>query len=142
MKSTAIKRKLAASFSPALSVRIKGLRQRIHVEGTTSVQFLSGFSPPQTDCMAAIFQAFLEMRELKETYLDVDENCSERTIEPRNLELHNPVWYLDAWDREKDAVRFFRCDRIQGVSLEETPFSERSYVFFESAITRMGEATI
>lgn len=142
MNSTAIKRKLAASFSSTLRDRIKGLRQRIHVAGTTSVQILSSFSPPQTDCMAAIFQAFLEMRELKITYMDVGGHCSERTIEPHHLLLCNPVWYLYAWDREKNAVRCFRCDRIQSASLEDMPFSERSYNFFESAIARMGAATI
>ncbi|PCI05058.1 MAG: hypothetical protein COB78_00045 [Hyphomicrobiales bacterium] len=55
MNFTSIKRKLTSSFSSTLRDRIKGLRQRIHVAGTTSVQIFSSFSPPQTDCMAAIF---------------------------------------------------------------------------------------
>lgn len=105
MNSASIRRKLAASFSSTLRDRIKGLRQRIHVGGTTSVQILSGFTSPQTDCMAAIFQTFLEMKKLNITYKDVDGNCSKRTIEPHHLLLCNPVWYLYAhspsWPRLK-----------------------------------------
>lgn len=142
MNSASIKRKLTASFSSTLRDRIRGLRQRIHVGGTTSAQILSSFTPPQTDCMAAIFQAFLEMRTLKMTYMDVDGNHSERTIEPHHLLLCNPVWYLYAWDGEKNALRCFRCDRITGASLEETSFPERPYHLFEDAITSMGAATI
>ncbi|PCI05059.1 MAG: hypothetical protein COB78_00050 [Hyphomicrobiales bacterium] len=82
------------------------------------------------------------MQKLRITYIDVDGNCSERTIEPHHLLLCNPVWYLYAWDSEKDAVRCFRCDRIQSTSFEETPFPERPYHFFESAIASMGAATI
>ena len=140
--STSIKRKLTASFSSTLRDRIQGLRQRIHVGGTTSVQIFSSFSPPQTDCMAAIFQAFLEMRTLKMTYTDVDGNHSERYIEPHHFLLCNPVWYLYAWDSEKDALRCFRCDRITGAYLEEASFPGRSYHLFEDAITSMAAATI
>lgn len=142
MNSTSIKRKLAASFSPTMRDRIKGLRQRIHVGGTTSVEIFSSFAPPKTDCMAAVFQAFLELRELTIAYVDVDGNPSRRTVEPHHLLLCNPVWYLYAWDREKDALRCFRCDRLQSATLDDRPFKQRPYDLFESAITRMGAATI
>lgn len=142
MNSTSIKRKLAASFSPTMRDRIKGLRQRIHVGGTTSAQILSSFSPPQTDYMASVLQAFLEMRTLKMTYLDADGNCSNRTIEPHHLLLCNPVWYLYAWDSEKDAIRCFRCDRIQSAALEDAPFKERSFDLFENTINSMGATAI
>lgn len=142
MNSTSIKRKLAASFSSNMRDRIKGLRQRIHVGGTTSPEILSKFNPPQTECMTAVFQAFLEMRKLKITYIDVDDSRSKRTIEPHHLLLCNPVWYLYAWDGEKDALRCFRCDRIQSAALEDKPFKERPYDLFESTIRSMGAATI
>lgn len=142
MNSTSIRRKLAASFSSGMRGRINGLRQRIHVGGTTSAEILSSFNPPQTESMAAVFQAFLEMRELKITYIDVDESRSKRTIEPHHLLLCSPVWYLYAWDDEKDAIRCFRCDRIQSALLENKPFKERPYNLFENAINSMDAATI
>lgn len=142
MNSTSIRRKLAASFSSSMRDRIKGLRQRIHVGGTTSAEILSSFNPPQTESMAAAFQAFLEMRELKITYIDVDGSPSKRTVEPHHLLLCNPVWYLYAWDSQKDGIRCFRCDRIQSAVLEDKPFKERPYDLFESAINSMGAAAI
>lgn len=142
MNSAAIRRKLAASFSPTLRDRIKGFRERIHVSGTTSPQILSSFSAPQSDCMAVIFQAFLEMRTFEMTYLDAEGNSSTRHIEPHHLLLCPPVWYLYAWDGDKDAVRCFRCDRIQGASLEDVAFPKRPYLLFESSILSMGGSAI
>ncbi|PCH48428.1 MAG: transcriptional regulator [Hyphomicrobiales bacterium] len=142
MNSSAIRRKLAASFSSTLRDRIKGLRERIHVAGTTSPQILSSFSTPQTDCMVVIFQAFLEMRLITITYLDVDSQSSRRTIEPHHLLICPPVWYLYAWDGDKSAVRCFRCDRIESVGLEDTPFPQRPYHLFESSIMKMGGSAI
>jgi len=142
MNSTSIRRKLAASFSSTMRDRIKGLRERIHVSGTTSPQILSSFSTPQTDCMAVIFQAFLEMRMLRMTYLDVESHSSTRHIEPHHLLLCPPVWYLYAWDGDKDAVRCFRCDRIQSASLKDAPFPQRPYHLFESSIISMGGSAI
>ncbi|MBL1421646.1 MAG: WYL domain-containing protein [Alphaproteobacteria bacterium] len=140
--AASIRHKLVASFSSNIRNSIKGLRQRIHVGKTTTVQIFSSFSFPQTQYMTVIFQAFLEMRTLKITYTDVDGNYSQRYIEPHHLLLCNPVWYLYAWDDEKSAVRCFRCDRIQSASVEEAPFPPRPYHFFASAITSMGADTI
>lgn len=138
MNSAPIRRKLAASFSPTLRNRIKELRDRIHVSGTTSPQILSSFSAPQPECMVVIFQAFLEMRNVNITYTDADEHCSARSIEPHHLLLCPPVWYLYAWDDNKVAVRCFRCDRIQSASMEDMSFPERPYHLFERAIQSMG----
>jgi len=142
MNSAAIRRKLAASFSSSMRNRIKGLRERIHVSGTTSPQILSSFNAPQPACMAVIFQAFLEMRSLRMTYSDADGHSSTRDIEPHHLLLCPPVWYLYAWDGDKDAVRCFRCDRIQSASLEDASFHLRSYDLFESSIISMGGSAI
>ena len=88
--AASIRHKLVASFSSAMRNSIKGLRQRIHVGETTTVQILSSFSTPQMECMTDIFQAFLEMKILKITYTDVDGNQSERYIEPHHLLLATP----------------------------------------------------
>lgn len=142
MNSASIRRKLAASFSPTIRNRIKGLRTRIHVAGATSPQILASFNAPRSKSMAIIFQAFLEMRRIKMTYVDADGASSARTIEPHHLLLCPPVWYLYAWDSDKEAVRCFRCDRIQAASLDDTPFSDRTYHLFESAIASMGGTAI
>lgn len=142
MNSAAIRRKLAASFSSTLRDRIKGLRERIHVSGTTSPQILSSFSEPQPDCMSVIFQAFLEMRSLRMTYSDADGHSSTRQIEPHHLLLCPPVWYLYAWDGDKGAIRCFRCDRIQSASIEDASFPQRSFDLFESSIMSMGGSAI
>jgi len=131
---SAVKRKLTASLSPAMQTRIKGLRQRIHVGSSTTPQILSGFQAPVPDNMAAVFRAFTELRRIQITYSDSDGKITCRSIEPHHLLLTSPVWYLLAWDMEKEAIRMFRCDRIQHGMLEEETFSERPYELFGSAI--------
>jgi len=142
MNSASVRRKLTASFSPTIRNRIRGLRERIHVAGTTSPQILASFNVPQSESMAVIFQAFLEMRRIKMTYVDVDGAASIRTIEPHHLLLCPPIWYLYAWDNGKEAVRCFRCDRIQDASLEDAAFADRSYHLFKGALASMGGTAI
>lgn len=131
---SSIRRKLSASFSPAMRDRIDGLRRRIHVGLNLSARVLDSFRTPDAECMEAMFQAFLEMRTLAITYVDVDGHHTDRSIEPHHLLLKNPIWYLYAWDSDKNAVRCFRCDRIEAAAVEPTGFSDRPFEGFAEAM--------
>jgi predicted DNA-binding transcriptional regulator YafY len=48
-----------------------------------------------------------------------------REIEPQFLYLNIPVWYLLAWDRLRDAVRFFRVDQLKHVEKLDATFRAR-----------------
>ena len=44
-----------------------------------------------------------------------------------------PIWYVLAWDRLRDDVRFFRIDRIKRVSVLQPEFRlRRSEEFLEA----------
>ena len=58
----AIRRKLRASFSPAMRERIDGLSARIHVGRNASVPVLSGFARPDDDEVNQLFRGFVEQR--------------------------------------------------------------------------------
>lgn len=66
--------------------------------------------------------AFFEMRLLRISYLDAAGQLTTREIEPQFLYLNLPVWYLLAWDRWREAVRFFRIDRLRGVGKDRRRF--------------------
>lgn len=131
---SSIRRKLAASFAPGMRERIDGLRRRIHVGLNMSARVLDSFKPPESACMEPMFQAFLEMRTLAITYRDVEGQRTVRSVEPHHLLLKNPVWYLYAWDTGKDAIRCFRCDRIESATIEQNRFSDRPFEGFAEAM--------
>jgi proteasome accessory factor C len=48
---------------------------------------------------------------------------SERTVSPQRITHYREVWYLDAWDEKRDALRSFSIDRIASATvLEDAAF--------------------
>jgi predicted DNA-binding transcriptional regulator YafY len=70
--------------------------------------------------LLAVFErAFTRSVVLKFDYLDRHGRLSSRTVEPHALLVRAPLWYVIAWDRDKDAARLFRMDRIREVRTVE-----------------------
>lgn len=132
-----VRRKLEASFAPAMRDHIRGLRARILIGKGASVPVLQGFRAPGAEA-GAVFAGFLERRVLAFTYTDAEGRGTERVAEPQFLLLNAPVWYLVAWDRGRDAPRTFRLDRIAAVSVTDDPFALRPEAAFAAAIEGSG----
>jgi predicted DNA-binding transcriptional regulator YafY len=130
----AIRRKLRASFAPAMRGRIDGLSARIHVGRGASVPVLQGFSRPPDDAVNSLFRAFVEQRLVRFGYVDAEGRQSERLAEPQRLLLNYPVWYMIGWDLDRGAVRSFRCDRMAGVTVGEEDFALRPPETFAEAL--------
>jgi predicted DNA-binding transcriptional regulator YafY len=134
-----VRRKLEASFAPAMRDRIRGLRARILIGKGASVPVLQGFRVPGAEA-GAVFAGFLERRVLAFAYTDAEGRGTARTVEPQFLLLNAPVWYLVGWDRGRDAPRTFRLDRVAGVQGTEDTFALRPAAEFASAIAESGAA--
>lgn len=133
-----IRRKLQASFAPAMKDRIAGLRARILVGGGASVPVLAGYRPPRGDSAAALFAAFVERRTLHFDYKDAGGRATARRVEPQFLLLNAPVWYLVAWDLERGAPRTFRLDRIAAARAGDEGFRQRPVADFAAALADSG----
>ncbi|RWA69604.1 MAG: WYL domain-containing protein [Mesorhizobium sp.] len=131
---SSIRRKLTASFAPALRDRIEALRNRILIGHSASASVVQGFAVPDGDSINALFRAFLETRVLRFSYTDVQNRKAMRLVEPQLLLLNYPVWYVIGWDRDRDAVRSFRCDRMRFALVEEEQFQLRRPEIFDKAI--------
>jgi predicted DNA-binding transcriptional regulator YafY len=107
-----VRRKLVASFSPAMAERVGGLKARIRVGGPVEPRLLAGAVRPDTQVAAQLHQAFLDMHALSILYIDVDGNRTRRSIQPHYLLLCSPIWYVLAEDALRQEARTFRCDRI------------------------------
>ncbi len=129
----AIRRKLAASFAPAMRARIDELRARIRVGRPASVTVQESLSAPDGETVGRLFEAFLEQRLLAFTYAGPGGETTRR-VEPQMLLLNFPVWYLLAWDRARDAVRSFRWDRMRDLAVLPEGFRPRPPQVFAAAL--------
>lgn len=128
-----IRRKLAASFAPALRERIDSLTQRIRIGAGASAHVLGSFSRAEPDAAVALCRAFLELRVLAFDYTDTEGRQSRRQVEPQYLMLNYPVWYLVGHDLDRRAVRSFRLDRIGAAAVQDQGFRLRPPAEFEAA---------
>jgi proteasome accessory factor C len=78
------------------------------------------------DHVEAVADAAAEHRVIRITYHAASSGArTEREIEPEEVFLGIGAWYVDAWDRSRDAERLFRIDRISEVRDTGTTFTPR-----------------
>lgn len=129
-----IRRKLMASFSPSDQSRIKRFKSRILIGQAASVFVQTGYKLPSPLLVERLHTAFLMTRVANLRYDDERGQRTERTIEPHYLLLNYPVWYALCWDRTRNAVRTFRCDRMSSISVVDEGFGLRPYSDFHTAL--------
>lgn len=128
-----VRRKLMASFAPAMKRRLIGLKARVLVGPSASPFVLSSFQSAPAPVVAELHRAFLMLQPLKIGYRDEKSSYSTRIIEPHHLLLNYPVWYVLAWDWLRKGTRTFRCDRIENSEIEEGAFRLRPLAEFQAA---------
>ncbi len=129
----AIRRKLAASFAPTMRERVEGLRARIRIGRAASGPVLVSLRAPDAETVGRLFEAFVETRVIRFAYRGTGPE-TQRRVEPQMLMLNYPVWYLLAWDADRDAVRTFRCDRMRAVAVTAETFRLRPPADFAAAL--------
>lgn len=129
-----IRRKLLASFSPRLKDEISDIKSRIRVGEAASHMVLSAFSAPHPAVVEVLHQAFVTRHCLDISYRSIEGRLTRRRIEPHYLLLHSPVWYVLAFDHLRQAIRTFRCDRIEKATVQDTRFSVLGIDMFEATL--------
>jgi predicted DNA-binding transcriptional regulator YafY len=102
---------------------------------------LGGFAAPPDDVVNPLYRAFLEEQVLAVRYRDMAGRQTARRIEPHLLLLSYPVWYLVAWDRERQGVRSFRCDRFLAAEVVGEAVTPRPRQAFSDALEGSGAIT-
>lgn len=129
-----VRRKVMASFSPADRSRVQKLKSRILIGRTASVDVQENYAPPQAGPIERFHEAFLLMKVAEIDYRDDKGTRTRRRIEPHFLLLNYPIWYALCWDRLRNDIRTFRCDRMRSVSLVEETFRMRPYADFKAGL--------
>lgn len=100
------------ALSPERRRALKRLERRILVGNPSSERVRASVGPIDDTLLAVFERCFTESLAMAFDYLDADGVPSSRRIECVALVLHDPTWYILAWDLDKDASRLFRMDRI------------------------------
>jgi predicted DNA-binding transcriptional regulator YafY len=129
-----IRRKLMASFSANSRGRINQLKARLLIGGPASASVMSSYDAPKPRVVEALHEAFLTMQIAQITYSDGEGRRTKRIIEPQYLLLNYPVWYVLAHDPGRQAIRTFRCDRLQAVQPLGDTFSPRGVEDFRAGL--------
>ena len=79
---------------------------------------------------STIEQALATRRVLAMTYRDGQGQPSRRRVEPHLAAYTTDHWYLIAWCQQKQAVRWFRWDRIDTADLTAQPVLDRDLATF------------
>jgi len=82
-------------------------------------------NPVDPSLLPAFERAFTASRVLNFGYVDREGRRSRRRVEPHGLLVRPPLWYVVAWDLDKDAARLFRVDRVRHPVVSESSFGPR-----------------
>jgi predicted DNA-binding transcriptional regulator YafY len=108
-----------AALSKVLAVATPDVRAR--AERVAGRVWINEGDKPQPSISAAlrtaIDNALSERRVLHLQYRDAAGTDSDRLVDPQMLARIGHAWYLVAWCRTRDALRWFRFDRITGARL-------------------------
>lgn len=85
--------------------------------------------------LGAFETAFLQRQLLSFQYSDAKGVITKRTIEPQAMLILPPLWYLVAWDPERDDFRHFRMDRISEPKYVQGTTFQRRYVPFDDHVS-------
>lgn len=129
-----VRRKVMASFSPTDRHRVQKLKSRILIGTTASVEVQGNYTPPAAGPMERFHEAFLLMQVAEIDYRDDKGVKTRRQIEPQFLLLNYPIWYALCWDRLRQDIRTFRCDRMRTVTPVNETFKMRPYADFKAAL--------
>ncbi len=84
--------------------------------------------------LPAFETAFLDRLHIRFGYRDAKGSTSSRTVEPQAMLILPPLWYLVAWDPQRDDFRHFRMDRISKPEIVEGTNFRRRHVPFEEHV--------
>ncbi len=114
--------KIEQALPAARVAHLRALRERILV-GEPSGDAIPGDIDP--NLVEAFETAFTNTRLLAFTYRDRHGRHTKRRVEPHGLLVRQPLWYVIAWDTDKNAPRLFRADRVSTPILTAASDSSR-----------------
>lgn len=120
---------------PADKVRdLRAFLDCLHIGTLSPQQDLSDMGKIDAALLPAFEGAFLGRHFLRFAYLDAQGRRTLRMVEPQAMLILPPLWYLVAWDPDRDDFRHFRMDRISDPQVVDDTRFRRRHVPFEDDV--------
>jgi predicted DNA-binding transcriptional regulator YafY len=114
--------KIERALPAARAAELRALRERILVGEPAAGAALGDVDP---NLVEAFETAFTTAHLLTFNYRDQQGPRTSRHVEPHGLLVRQPLWYVIAWDTDRNAARLFRADRIGNPTLSQHTFVAR-----------------
>jgi predicted DNA-binding transcriptional regulator YafY len=115
--------KIEQALPPARADELRACRERILI-GAPSTEPPPA-APVDPRLVGAFEAAFTTTRLLAFRYRTPNGGTTRRLAEPHGLLVRPPIWYVIAWDTDRNAPRLFRADRISNPQLTDRTFTPR-----------------
>lgn len=122
--------KIKAVLRSSEKDKLEKLDQNISIQTCDHFQLSTSFIP-------IIQQAIVEERQLEITYKDVQENISDRTLEPIGLVFYAFGWHLIGWCHLRQDYRDFKLNRVMDLQQLEATFSVTPHITMASYMTKL-----
>ncbi|AXI48948.1 ArsR family transcriptional regulator [Sulfitobacter sp. SK012] len=119
------------------SDKVRDLRRFLdclHIGQLSPTQDLSDLGRIDPALLPAFETAFLGQLHLRFEYCDAKGAKTSREVEPQAMLILQPLWYLVAWDPDRDDFRHFRMDRISKPECIDGTTFRRRHVPFEDDV--------
>jgi predicted DNA-binding transcriptional regulator YafY len=126
--------KIERALPPEKVRELRALLDCLYVGQISPYQDISGLGAVDPALLPAFELAFLQRRRLHFEYRDAKGTRSERQVEPQAILILPPLWYLVAWDPDREDFRHFRMDRITRPAVAEGSTFRRRRVPFEDDV--------
>ncbi len=124
------------------SDKVRDLRrflECLHIGRISPNQDLSDLGDIDPALLPAFEEAFLGQCMIQFDYRDAKGAMTRRKVEPQAMLILQPLWYLVAWDPERDDFRHFRMDRITTPECIVGSSFRRRQVHFEGDVSRYND---
>ncbi|WP_226438514.1 helix-turn-helix transcriptional regulator [Rhodococcus yananensis] len=125
--TTAVRAKLEQLLPPTL-------RRRATATALATQVITPAAGPADWSLLSALADAVDQRQHMRFSYTDQHGQVGERRVQPHRHVLRDGIWYLIAFDTQRDDWRLFRLDRIQNATAQPAPFGVDVHDFSESSI--------
>lgn len=122
MEETTVR--LLAKLDQLLPMRLRKRASALH---SVTISLARQGPAPSIDILTQIACACRDRFKLRIGYRDRGGNVTSRVIEPVRLAHTGRLWYLVAWDSQREDWRTFRMDRVQRLASTGSQFRAREF---------------
>lgn len=126
--------KIMAALPVDHARQVQHLCRRVLVGPPASAAVLETLDTAPRNVLDLFERAFSAQKVLGFHYLDAKGQPTHREVEPHGLLVQPPVWYLLAFDLERQATRTFRLDRMSRPRVLSQAFSPQPISIFHDTL--------